>query len=226
MAEMTRDTPWRDAHRIRLHRFAANDSEELNSVLAADLESSGPLGIRSENMTTAKLTDFYFDMKLAGGPIQCSNDDGTCDDIRCVSSASLALTCRAEIEFAPHQSASELNKHKFLFDIDGNGWSGRFRRLMSTNSMVIKAGIFTEWFQPHLIPYVVTVAALTLGGLCMCPPSSTLPILRISWHCRSRPNQGTNNSFRGTPQYPDSGFDEVAEALARNGVSASYRSGR
>jgi hypothetical protein len=30
--------------------------------------------------------------------------------------------------------------------------SGRFRRLMSTNSVVIKTGIFTEWFQPHLIP--------------------------------------------------------------------------
>lgn len=26
--------------------------------------------------------------------------------------------------------------------------------LMSTNSVVIKAGIFTEWFQPHLIPSV------------------------------------------------------------------------
>lgn len=27
--------------------------------------------------------------------------------------------------------------------------------LMSTNSVVIKAGIFTEWFQPHLIPSVL-----------------------------------------------------------------------
>ena len=33
--------------------------------------------------------------------------------------------------------------------------SGRFRRLMSTNSVVIKTGIFTEWFQPHLIPCVL-----------------------------------------------------------------------
>jgi hypothetical protein len=28
---------------------------------------------------------------------------------------------------------------------------------MSTNSVVIKTGIFTEWFQPHLIPQVMAV---------------------------------------------------------------------
>jgi hypothetical protein len=33
--------------------------------------------------------------------------------------------------------------------------SGRFRKLMSTNSLVIKTSLFTEWFQPHLIPLAV-----------------------------------------------------------------------
>jgi hypothetical protein len=27
---------------------------------------------------------------------------------------------------------------------------------MSTNSLVIKASLFTEWFQPHLIPSVLS----------------------------------------------------------------------
>lgn len=30
-------------------------------------------------------------------------------------------------------------------------------RLMSSNSVVIKTGIFTEWFQPHLIPWFMYI---------------------------------------------------------------------
>jgi hypothetical protein len=33
-----------------------------------------------------------------------------------------------KIDFADFQPAEELNEYKFLFDIDGNSWSGRFRR--------------------------------------------------------------------------------------------------
>lgn len=32
---------------------------------------------------------------------------------------------------------------------------------MSTNSVVIKTGIFTEWFQPHLIPLVPVIHRLS-----------------------------------------------------------------
>ena len=80
---MTQDVPWRDSHRMRLHRFASNDSDEQVQVLAPDLDSSH-LGMRTEKMSTSKMSAFYFDMKLAGGPLQCSEDDGTCEDIRCV----------------------------------------------------------------------------------------------------------------------------------------------
>lgn len=59
---------------------------------------------------------------------------------------------RKEILWAPEQSAADAYRSKFILDIDGNGWSGRFRRLMSSNSVIIKAGIFTEWFQTQLIP--------------------------------------------------------------------------
>lgn len=32
------------------------------------------------------------------------------------------LTRRQEIQFAGFQPSQDLNKHKFLLDIDGNGW--------------------------------------------------------------------------------------------------------
>ncbi|KAK4685681.1 hypothetical protein P7C73_g4466, partial [Tremellales sp. Uapishka_1] len=221
---MSENLPWRSAHRVRLHHFANDQSSKPISFLVPELgqsdqeeeeevneeeqnrvhydEGSVPLRSRREELDTSSANDFFFDMKLAGAPLQCLETDGTCDAMR------------REIEWAGHQSSEEMNKHKFLLDIDGNGWSGRFRRLacpevvddgemtdssthrlMSTNSVVIKTGIFTEWFQPHLIPWFMYIPA-------KLDFSDLADILAF---------------FRGTPKHPDLGFDETAKALARNG---------
>ncbi|TXT13364.1 hypothetical protein VHUM_00731 [Vanrija humicola] len=181
MAEMTRDVPWRQSHRVRLHHFANNHSRALTSfMLRHDVL---PLGYATENGTTARVGDYFFDMALAGQPIQCDEEDGTCDDME------------QEIDFAPFQRSTTMNKHKFLLDIDGNGWSGRFRRLMSTNSVVIKSGIFTEWFQPHLIPWFMYIPS-------KLDFSDLADILAF---------------FRGSPKRPDLAFDGTAKALAHNG---------
>lgn len=45
-------------------------------------------------------------------------------------------------------------------DVDGNGWSSRFHRLIMSGSMVIKATIYQEWNSDWMIPwyhYVVSV---------------------------------------------------------------------
>ena len=42
---------------------------------------------------------------------------------------------------------------------------------MSTNSLVIKIGIFTEWFQPHLIPYVCSRGARLMSRWFMYIPA-------------------------------------------------------
>jgi hypothetical protein len=63
---------------------------------------------------------------------------------------------------------------------------------MSTNSLVIKVGIFTEWFQPHLIPSVfTTILTLTrlwtdpVDGSCTSQLSWTFRICLISLLCKS-----------------------------------------
>lgn len=181
---MNKDTPWRKSHRSRLHFFAQNQSDEYIDYPVADFSASrGPLTVRRESQKVSDLSEFFYDMKLAGEPLQCNMTDGTCDDMK------------REIDFAPHQHPDAMNRYKFLFDIDGNGWSGRFRRLMSTNSVVLKAGIFTEWFQPHLIPWFMYVPTRL--------DYSDLPTIM--------------SFFRGTPSAPNEGFDEVAKALAANG---------
>ena len=91
---MTRDLDWRQAHRIRLHNFANGDSDETKRFITPNLgqndnyntdawgdEKGETLSSAQEEGVEGDLAAFYFDMKLAGGPLQCSDGDGTCSDM-------------------------------------------------------------------------------------------------------------------------------------------------
>ena len=85
---MTRDLPWRDAHRVRLHHFANNASQDMTTIMVPDFATQTEdrhgeplLGFRPEEVSTTEMADFFFDMKLAGEPLQCSEEDGTCADM-------------------------------------------------------------------------------------------------------------------------------------------------
>lgn len=38
--------------------------------------------------------------------------------------------------------------------MDGNGWSSRFKRLMTSNSVVFKSTVYPEWFTQRIAPWV------------------------------------------------------------------------
>jgi hypothetical protein len=40
-----------------------------------------------------------------------------------------------------------------VLDVDGNSWSGRFRRLLKSNSLVFKSSIWPEWYRDHIQPW-------------------------------------------------------------------------
>ncbi|KAI1169712.1 capsular associated protein [Nemania sp. FL0916] len=44
--------------------------------------------------------------------------------------------------------------YKFLPDIDGNSYSGRFRAFMRSTSLVLKSTIYAEWHDDRLVPWV------------------------------------------------------------------------
>jgi Glycosyl transferase family 90 len=44
--------------------------------------------------------------------------------------------------------------YKFLLDMDGNGFSGRFYRLLRSRSLVFKQAAFKEWHDDRVIPWV------------------------------------------------------------------------
>ena len=74
--------------------------------------------------------------------------------------------------FTPPMSVKDQNEFKYILDVDGNAWSGRFHRLvlldlynrivelipiinrlMNSNSVVFKSTIFPEWYSQRLMPW-------------------------------------------------------------------------
>lgn len=48
---------------------------------------------------------------------------------------------------------SKAYSYRFLFDIDGNGYSGRFYKFLASHSVPLKTTIFREWHDERLIPW-------------------------------------------------------------------------
>lgn len=99
---MTRDLDWRKSHRIRLHHFTNDNTTDEFSYLAPDFnvlnnnnlggggsQAQRPMSggqerteLKREVMTKELASRFFYDVALAGEPIQCSEEDGTCDDLK------------------------------------------------------------------------------------------------------------------------------------------------
>ena len=53
----------------------------------------------------------------------------------------------------PSMSMKKQYDYKFLPDVDGNSFSGRWRAFLQSTSMPLKATIYTEWHDDRLIPW-------------------------------------------------------------------------
>ncbi|KAK7441565.1 hypothetical protein VKT23_020797 [Stygiomarasmius scandens] len=81
------------------------------------------------------------DIAFSGsGPIAC--DEPTC-----------SLLSRL-YEFRKPVGIRGQSRYKYLLDVDGNAWSSRFKRLMSTNGVVLKATVYPEWWLSRIQPWL------------------------------------------------------------------------
>ena len=85
-----------------------------------------------------KLNEDLIDVAFTGQPIQC--DEPTCTELA------------DNYRFGDRLDWSGSNQYKYMLDIDGNGWSARFKRLMTTNSVILKSTIFPEWYTDRVQP--------------------------------------------------------------------------
>lgn len=59
-----------------------------------------------------------------------------------------------EFDIAPYEDQQQLWKWKFLLDVDGFAWSGRFSELLKSKSLVFHSSMFQVWYDPWLWPWV------------------------------------------------------------------------
>ena len=65
--------------------------------------------------------------------------------------------CAAQREFfelAPHAEQSDAFRYKYLLDVDGNAFSGRYYSFLLSKSLVFKVALFREWHDEWLTPWV------------------------------------------------------------------------
>ncbi|RXK36431.1 hypothetical protein M231_06275 [Tremella mesenterica] len=128
--------PWRGSQRERLHFLAHNNSEATAPIL---VKRDGRWV--TESYPVQEMNEAWLDVGLSDGPTQCSEEDGSCDELE------------MEIDFMPRVRKEDAVKYKYVIDVDGNGWSSRFRRLLAGNNVVLKSTVFPEWFNDLMIPW-------------------------------------------------------------------------
>ncbi|KAF8610284.1 hypothetical protein BDV93DRAFT_550119 [Ceratobasidium sp. AG-I] len=138
---------WRYSHRVRLHVLANRDANRtdpsVDPLVNLLIDGENGQGVYVKQYPRDLLNDKYMDVGLIGPPVQCddSEQDHTCQTM----DATLKWAKEVGWEFG-------LNS-KYLLDVDGNGWSSRFQRLLASGAVVFKMTIFPEWNSDWLIPY-------------------------------------------------------------------------
>ncbi|SCZ88022.1 BZ3500_MvSof-1268-A1-R1_Chr2-1g04138 [Microbotryum saponariae] len=131
-------SPWRTTQRARLHLLSHQESGTRNITLTDEDDK-----IRLVEVPNFKLNPLFLDTGMVGPAVQCVKEDGTCDEMQEVFQG-----------YDKRISFDRAALYKYVLDVDGNSWSGRFRRLMLSNAAVVKATIFPEFWTDWAIPWL------------------------------------------------------------------------
>ncbi|WVQ82763.1 hypothetical protein IAT38_004895 [Cryptococcus sp. DSM 104549] len=129
--------PWNISQRINLVHQTSQTSGSLPLLPASP--ATTPVGA-AQDSPLADLNAKLMDVAFVDEAIQC--DEAVCKEVQ------------KGYKFGSRKNWAEGNGYKYLLDIDGNGWSARFKRLMTTSSVVLKSTIFPEWYTDRLQPWV------------------------------------------------------------------------
>lgn len=131
-------TPWQSTQRPRLH-LMSHHKKGSRDIVVADKDGLA----RGKAVRNSLVNPLFFDTGIVGPAVQCLEEDGTCDKMGEVFDG-----------FDDRLSFEDQEDYKYQLDVDGNSWSGRFRRLMLSNGAVLKATIFQEFWTDWAIPWL------------------------------------------------------------------------
>ncbi|KAG5733417.1 hypothetical protein E4T56_gene4120, partial [Termitomyces sp. T112] len=135
------DTRWKEAQRARAIMWAGIGrvgGDGNVTVLKAGTEDQR-VG-KGETVKWARWAPAMLDVAFAGVPGGCA--PGTCEELERV------------FEWRKPLDMIAAGNYKYVLDIDGNGWSSRFKRLITSNSLIFKSTIYPEWFTDRIAPWI------------------------------------------------------------------------
>jgi hypothetical protein len=148
-------TRWRYGQRIHLVGWASELNGTAQVLMPPEYKLSNLVGKRvghGSEMKKALINPAMMDIAFSGKPLGC--DRYYCDYLATL------YEWRKKVD----GNGREVGNHKYLVDVgfyvlyafplwylmircqvDGNGWSSRFKRLITSNSLIFKATIYPEW---------------------------------------------------------------------------------
>ncbi|GAA5909757.1 hypothetical protein JCM6882_002666 [Rhodosporidiobolus microsporus] len=180
-SDLTSEHARKYSQRVRLARLP-HSTGEVTVPLATHDRPGTPGRVSSVTGSAQDFIDEYLDVKFMGWPKQCG-DKAAC------------AAFEKEFEWDQFMEEQEQNEYKYVLDVDGNGWSGRFHRLMASNTLVLKSTIFPEWYSERVQPWVHYVPIKT-------DYTDLLPVMAF---------------FKGSPYDGSGGHDDIAEKIATAG---------
>jgi hypothetical protein len=125
---------WKQHHRQRFVSLVDNLGTQIYSYLKRPNEDAAWQRYNS-SIIDGSLYNVHFT-----GVVQCE-DTITCDNIQ------------EYFDIREPEPRSEAFKYTLVFDLDGNGHSGRFYRLLTSRSLPLKQTVFREWHDERLQPW-------------------------------------------------------------------------
>ncbi|EAU89351.1 Cap3p [Coprinopsis cinerea okayama7 len=138
------NTQWWVSHRTRLVDWANPrrlQPSTVDSVLWSPPDSRWKVGEPSVPPSKSAWAPAMADIAFANKPISCAPE---------VCNGRLAQ----EYEFRHPHNIPTQGKYKYIIDVDGNAWSSRFKRLITSNSLIFKSTIYQEWFADRIEPWL------------------------------------------------------------------------
>ncbi|KAB5533373.1 hypothetical protein GE09DRAFT_359522 [Coniochaeta sp. 2T2.1] len=128
---------WPRGHRQRLAAIGLTKHDRNYTFLRPSADEGG--GVQS--YTSAEFDTSLFNVGLTR-VVGCT-EDAVCDEQR----SYFGLP-------RPLDSELEVYHYRFVLDIDGNSYSGRFYRFLASRSVPLKISIFREWHDERLLPWL------------------------------------------------------------------------
>lgn len=126
------DTKWRHYHRQRFVALAQNQGGWQHKYLR---EIGGTISRVKSSFLNRRLLDVAFTQM-----IQCQREQ--CRDQR------------AYFRVKPWADKNRALRSRFVFDLDGNGISGRYYKLLASKSVPLKQTLLREWHDERLVAWV------------------------------------------------------------------------